>query len=213
MRGELQRGLEALGIEAGEAQVDRLIRYLELLAKWNRVYNLTAIAEPRRMVSHHLLDSLAILPWLPQQGRLLDVGTGAGLPGIPLAVMRPETDWVLLDSNGKKTRFVQQAIAELGLGRAKVVRSRVQDYHANAPADEAAFDVVLSRAYASLLDFARSADHLWSRSTRLMTLKTEPEETELSALRERGVRIDITRLAVPGIDAPRSLVILERQDS
>jgi len=208
MRAAIARGLGQLDITAAEEQIERLAAYLALLARWNRVFNLTAITEPPRMVSHHILDSLAILPHLPMAGRLLDVGTGAGVPGIPLAIMQPQADWVLLDSNGKKTRFVQQAIAELGLKRVKVVRSRVQDYHA-----EAFFDVVLSRAYASLRDFTASVRHLWSPATRLMTLKTEPEADEVCALREQGLHIDITRLRVPGITAPRSLVLLERTDT
>jgi 16S rRNA (guanine527-N7)-methyltransferase len=208
LKQPLSAGLAQLGIEATGEQVERLSAYLELLARWNRVFNLTAITDPPRMVSHHVLDSLAILPHLPEAGRLLDVGTGAGVPGIPLAIMQPRADWVLLDSNGKKTRFVQQAIAELGLERVTVVRSRVQDYHAGA-----FFDVVLSRAYASLRDFTASVRHLWSPATRLMTLKTEPEADEVRALREQGLHIDITRLRVPGITAPRSLVLLERTDT
>ena len=213
MREQIAEGLQTMGLAASESQVDALARYLELMAKWNRVYNLTAITDPARMVIRHILDSLSVAPWLPPQGRMLDVGTGAGLPGLPLAILLPETEWQLLDSNGKKTRFVQQAIAELGVnretaGRVKVVRTRVQDYHAEAP-----FSVVLSRAYASLLDFADSVDHLWQPGTRLMTLKTEPQEAELRALREQGIDIEITRPRVPGIEAPRSLVILERQDS
>ncbi len=206
MGQDIARGLERLGIEASSEQIDRLQRFLQLLAKWNRVYNLTAITDPQRMVTHHIYDSLSVLPWLPRQGRLLDVGTGAGLPGIPLAIMLPDTQWVLLDSNGKKTRFVQQAIAELGLKGVEVVRARVQDYHA-----EAFFDVVLSRAYAPLQDFIASVDHLWLPGTRLMTLKAEPEADALRALREQGLHDDIHRLRVPGIDMPRSLVILERR--
>ena len=208
MRDAIARGLCRMGIDATDGQREALEGFLKLLQKWNRVYNLTAITEPASMVSRHLLDSLAVLPHLPRAGRFLDVGTGAGLPGIPLAIMMPDCDWVMLDSNGKKTRFVQQAIAELRLARAKVVRARVQDYHA-----EAFFDVVLSRAYASLADFAQSVEHLRGPSTRLMTLKTEPEAGDLRALREQGYHIDITRLRVPGIDAPRSLVLLERTDT
>ncbi len=213
MRGQIAEGLRVMGLDASEAQVEALARYLELMAKWNRVYNLTAITDPAQMVIRHILDSLSVAPWLPTRGRLLDVGTGAGLPGLPLAILLPETEWRLLDSNGKKTRFVQQAIAELGLnrnqsGRVKVVRARVQDYHAEAP-----FAVVLSRAYASLPDFVHSVERLWLPETRLMTLKTDVAEAELRALREQGIDIEITRPRVPGLEAPRSLVILERQDS
>jgi 16S rRNA (guanine527-N7)-methyltransferase len=213
MQGKIAEGLRAMGIAASEAQVEALARYLELLSKWNRVYNLTAITDTDEMVARHILDSLSILPFLPRRGRLLDVGTGAGLPGIPLAILLPGTDWVLLDSNGKKTRFVQQAVAELGLKRVKVVQARVQDYHAEASAAAAPFDAVLSRAYASLVDFAHSVQSLWLPGTRLMALKSEPRDEELRTLREQGTNIDIIRLRVPGIDAPRSLVILERQDS
>lgn len=179
--------------------------YLSLLQKWNKTYNLTAIRDENRMVPYHLLDSLAIINHFPKQARCLDVGTGAGLPGIPLAIMLPESSWVLLDSNGKKTRFVQQAVAECGISNVKVVQSRVEDYHADST-----IDVIVSRAYASLQDFSVSVAHLWQTGTRLMSMKTEPGDTELRSIREQYVQIEIARLQVPGVAEKRCLVTLRR---
>lgn len=202
----LQDGLTGLGLEFNQDQVDKLNDYLELLQKWNRAYNLTAITDAGKMVSYHVLDSLAIAYSLPLAARCLDVGTGAGLPGIPLAILMPESSWVLLDSNGKKTRFVQQAIASCQLSNVKVVHMRVQDYHADSP-----FDVIVSRAYASLQDYVSSVNHLWYADTRLISMKTELSETELQAMQAHQYQLAVTQLQVPGIEEKRSLVTLRRQ--
>lgn len=182
-----------------------MIAYLELLQKWNRAFNLTAIRDPGKMLSYHLLDSLSIAEELSEAQQLLDVGSGAGLPGIPLAIALPETRWTLLDSNGKKTRFMQQALAHCGLDNAQVVHSRVEDYHA---AD--CFDVIISRAYASIAQFCTSVSHLLSPNTRLVTMKTALQDSEsdeldsnLFDLRQRVVR-------VPGIEEQRTLVTISR---
>jgi 16S rRNA (guanine527-N7)-methyltransferase len=206
MRKQLEAGLAGLGVNASPVQIDGLIRYLELLIKWNKAYNLTAITEPARMVTHHLLDSLSILPFMPARGRCLDVGTGAGLPGIPLAILMPDSQWVLLDSNGKKTRFVQQVIAECRLGHVRVVQSRVQDYHAGSD-----FDLIVSRAYASLHDFVASVEHLWGESTQLISMKTEPAAAEIDAVTATGLDVNIHHLDVPGIRERRSLITIKRQ--
>jgi 16S rRNA (guanine527-N7)-methyltransferase len=206
MRSQLESGLARLGVRASASQADSLIGYLELLGKWNKAYNLTAITDPARMVSHHLLDSLSICNEFSACANCLDVGTGAGLPGIPLAIMLPQSRWTLLDSNGKKTRFVQQAIAELRLEHVKVVQSRVQDYHADSD-----FDVIVSRAYASLQDFVTSVEHLIGPATQLLSMKTEPASHEIDDLPDMGLHVEVQHLAVPGIQRPRSLITVKRQ--
>lgn len=203
---KLEIGLAAMGIPVDSRQLLQLHTYLEQLKKWNRVYNLTAITDPERMVSYHILDSLALLQQVPQGAACLDVGTGAGLPGIPLAILRPDTRWALLDSNGKKTRFVQQAVASCGLLNVKVVHSRVQDYHADS-----SIDVIVSRAYASLQDFVSSVQHLWQPDTRLITMKTELSDSELQAIDTQKLDLEIFRLQIPGIAEKRSLVTIQRQ--
>jgi 16S rRNA (guanine527-N7)-methyltransferase len=203
---QLKEGLGELGIGYDQAQIDLWLSYVDLLLKWNKAYNLTAIKDASKMVDYHLLDSLAISESVPDTGQCLDVGTGAGLPGIPLAILRPQTQWVLLDSNGKKTRFVQQAVASCGLSNVKVVQARVQDYHAGS-----LFDLIVSRAYASLQDYVSSVHHLWQASTRLISMKTELGDTELQAMNEYPCDLEIKQLYVPGIVEKRSLVTLTRQ--
>jgi len=201
----LQDGLEQLDIAYTSSQIAQLQAYLQLLQKWNRTYNLTAITDVNRMVAYHLLDSLAIIKYIPVRAHCLDVGTGAGLPGLPLAIMRADSNWILLDSNGKKTRFVQQAIAESGISNVKVVQSRVEDYHADSK-----LDVIVSRAYASLQDFASSINHLWQPNTQVLSMKTEPDDMELQLIRARHYNVEINRLQVPGIAEERCLVTLKR---
>ncbi len=203
----LQAGLAGLNLSFDDRQIKQLKDYLELLIKWNKSFNLTAITDPQKMVAYHVLDSLSIISEMPQQGSCLDVGTGAGLPGIPLAIMLPESYWVLLDSNGKKTRFVQQAIASCGLSNVKVVHSRIQDYHADS-----SFDVIVSRAYSSLLDFVSSVDAIWQGNTRLITMKTELSENELQSLDSTLFKLQINQLQIPGIAEKRSLVTIQRQE-
>jgi 16S rRNA (guanine527-N7)-methyltransferase len=208
LQKEIRSGLQAMQLDASDAQIEQLAAYLELLKKWNKAYNLTAITDPRKMVAYHVLDSLSILDHIPPQGHCLDVGTGAGLPGIPLAIMLPESSWVLLDSNGKKTRFVQQAIAHCGLSHVKVVQSRVEDYHA-----ESSFDVIVSRAYSSLADFMATVEVLWQPNTQLLTMKTELADAESEAVDPSQYQMQTINLQVPGIAQKRSLVIVQRRKS
>ena len=203
----IKKGLDELSIPCTDYQLEKLCVYLALLQKWNKVHNLTGIKDEQKMVAYLILDSLAIHASIPAQASCLDVGTGAGLPGIPLAILFPQTHWVLLDSNGKKTRFVQQAIASCGLTHVKVVQSRIQDYDAASP-----FDVIVSRAYASLQDFMSSVDHLWQTNTRLITMKTELSDTETSAVDTNSYQIQVTPLQVPGIVEKRCLVSLQRKE-
>jgi len=184
----------------------QLAAYLAVLAKWNRTYNLTAIREPARMITHHVLDALAVLPHLPQRTglRVLDVGSGGGVPGIPLAIARPDWQVVMLDSNHKKSAFVQQAVIELALGNAEAVTARVEDYSPAAP-----FDIVISRAFADLATFAdTSARHL-APGGQLIAMKGVYPDEEIAAL-PPGIRIVGTRaLTVPGLDATRHLIAME----
>jgi 16S rRNA (guanine527-N7)-methyltransferase len=166
---QLAAGLQQMGIALDAAQQRRLLAYLALLQKWNRVFNLTAVRDPAQMVSRQLLDSLSILPWIHGY-RVLDVGTGAGLPGIPLAIALPDVAFTLLDANGKKTRFVQQAAAELGLGNVSVVHGRIE-----ALRDAEGFDVITSRAFASLADFLNATLHLLADGGRWLAMKGQAE--------------------------------------
>ena len=197
---ELHRGSAQLGISLSAEEQDKLLGYLALLRKWNKVYNLTAIRDEKQMVSHHLLDSLAVMPYL-WAGRWLDVGCGAGLPGIVLAVMRPSWQFTLLDSNSKKTSFVQQAIIEFELQNTSVHCSRVEDWK---PAEK--FDGIISRAFSELGEFLRSTRHLAAQHGRWVAMKGVPEQ-ELASVPE-GCRVEsVIPLQVPGLQASRSLVI------
>ena len=203
LASELRAGSEELGISLQQSQYDQLLEYLLLLAKWNQVYNLTAITEPRKMLSHHLLDSLSLMPSLLRANKVLDVGSGAGLPGIPLAIAMPATIWIMLDSNARKTRFIRQAIAHCGLRNAQVVQSRVQDYHAPD-----SLDFIVSRAYAPLADFCDSVAHLLTPKTRLLTMKTGLKRQEAQQLDTDRFEFEEETLTVPGIGETRSLVTI-----
>lgn len=196
----LQRGILQLGLTVGGETQQKLLDYLVLLVKWNRVYNLTAIRDPNQMVSHHLLDSLAVMPHL-NAGRWLDVGCGAGLPGLVLAICQPDWHITLLDSNSKKTGFVQQAIIELGLSNAEVRCARVEDFKATER-----FDGIISRAFTELGDFLRVTRHLIADNGRWVAMKGSPEQ-ELPGVPEDCSVERIIKLAVPGLDAARCLVV------
>ena len=199
----LQRGLLALGATLTDAQIERLERYLALLEKWNRVYNLTAIREPERMVTHHVLDSLAILPHV-RGTRALDVGSGAGLPGIPLAIARPELAVTLLDANHKKAAFLQQVVAELALANAAVASARVE----SCPTD-ARFDTIVSRAFADLGEFVAASARLLAPGGVIAAMKGVHPRDEIARL-PAGFRVrEIVKLAVPLLDAERHLVLVE----
>ena len=200
---QLRAGCGELGISLQQSQYDCLLEYLQLLGKWNQVYNLTAITQPQKMLSHHLLDSLSLMPSLLKSNKILDVGSGAGLPGIPLAIAMPETIWVMLDSNARKTRFIRQAIAHCGLQNAQVVQSRVQDYHAPD-----SLDFIVSRAYAPLAEFCNSVAHLLGPKTRLLTMKTGLRPEEAQQLDSDRFLIEEEMITVPGIRESRSLVTI-----
>lgn len=197
----IHNGLIDLNINR-PAAIAPLAGYVALLARWNRVYNLTSVRQPEDMVFRHILDSVAVLPWLCGP-RVLDVGSGAGLPGIPLAIVRPDCQFYLLDSNGKRTRFMQQAVTELGLTNVQVVQARVEAYR---PAE--LFDSILSRAFATLADMLHGAGHLCAPGGRLLALKGVYPDDELAAVPADYAVIGVQRLAVPGLTAERHVVHL-----
>lgn len=196
----LSRGIAQLGLSIDDAARKKLLDYVALIAKWNKVYNLTAIRDPERMIAHHLLDSLAVMPHM-SAGRWLDVGCGAGLPGLVLAICQPEWQITLLDSNTKKTSFVQQAIIELGLRNARVCSARVEEFQA-----EPKFDGIISRAFTELGDFLKITRHLLAPGGRWVAMKGSPQD-EMSGVPD-DCRVEaVISLCVPGLDAARSLVI------
>jgi 16S rRNA (guanine527-N7)-methyltransferase len=197
----LRGGLEALGLAlAGDAQ-ERLLAYLDLLAKWNKTYNLTAIRDPDKMVSHHLLDSLAVLPHLPP-GALADVGSGGGLPGIALAIAEPARRVTLNDANHKKAAFLQQAIIELQLANADVHAGRVQAWQ---PAQK--FACVITRGFAELAEFITACRHLVAPGGVLAAMKGVYPAAELEHVPGGADCRDVRRLRVPLLDAERHLVL------
>ena len=200
---QLAAGIAALGLTLPEGAEIKLLAYLALLDKWNRVYNLTAVREAERMVSHHLLDSLAAVPYF--QGKtVLDVGSGGGLPGIPLAIARPELRVTLIDSIAKKTAFLLQAKAELGLNNLNVVTSRVEAYR-----PEGLFDVITSRAFSDLKEFVTLTRHLLKPAGRWLAMKGLMPHEEIASL-PGWVRVSANYdLAVPGLEASRHLIVLE----
>ncbi len=202
---QLTRGLASLHLNLTADQQAKLLIYVQLLDKWNRIYNLTAVRNPRDMITRHLLDSLAVIPFI-KGPRVLDVGTGAGLPGIPLAISLPHLDFVLLDSVAKKTRFVVQAVSELGLSNVAVKTQRVEMYSSLG-----LFDTVVSRAFSSIAEFITVAGPLCRRNEgTLLAMKGRDPQNELSTL-PSGYRLkSIMRLAVPGLDEDRHVVQLIR---
>jgi len=198
----LRQGIADLGLTLPQSTTERLLDYLALLAKWNRVYNLTAIREERKWISHHLLDSLAVVPHLPA-GELVDVGSGAGLPGIPIAFACPDRQVTLLDSNRKKGAFLTQSSTELALANVKVVIERAESYR---PATT--FDVVISRAFSSIAEFIRLAGHLCKPGGVLAAMKGARPDAEIAQLPEAWKAETIIPLHVPQLDAERHLVML-----
>jgi 16S rRNA (guanine527-N7)-methyltransferase len=203
---QIEKGLAALHLAEPPGLAGMLADYLELLARWNETYNLTAVRVPEEMVTRHVLDSLAVLPFIGEE-RTLDVGTGPGLPGMVLAMARPGQRFVLLDSAGKKTRFVEHAAARLGLGNVDVVQARAESHR-----DEEGFAVVVSRAFSSVGDFIRLAGHLAGRGGRLLAMKGAFPETELAQLPAGWGLQGVHKLTVPGLQGRRHLLEFCRKD-
>jgi 16S rRNA (guanine527-N7)-methyltransferase len=205
---QLKAGIAALGLSLPDGAEAQLLAYLALLEKWNRVHNLTAVRGAERMVSHHLLDSLAAVPFFQAGGsdsiRVLDVGSGGGLPGIPLAIARPELQVTLIDSVAKKTAFLLQAKAELGLNNVRVVTGRVEDFRPGTR-----FDVITSRAFSDLKEFVTLTRHLLEPAGRWLAMKGLMPHEEIAYMPD-WVKVSANHaLVVPGLEASRHLIVLE----
>lgn len=205
---DLQGGLAAMGLDLSVGKQDKLLAYIALLGKWNRTYNLTAIREEKEMLTHHLLDSLAVIPALDKSAlaarRWADVGSGAGLPGIPLAIACPDLDMTSIEAVEKKSAFQRQARIELGLDNFTVENRRVEQ----VPGD--GFDFVISRAFADLADFVRLSAHLLKPAGRILAMKGAVAEDEIKRLPPAWVLRETLPLRVPGLDAQRHLLVLEK---
>ncbi len=199
----LQQGCDRLGIVLPPGAAGRLLDYVALLAKWNRAYNLTSVRKPQDMIARHLLDSLAVLPHLAGD-TLLDVGTGAGLPGLVLAIASPQRQVVLLDSNGKKIRFLRQAVADLGVANAEVVQERLEAYR-----PEHRFDTLISRAFSSLEVMLAQGSPLCRPEGRLLAMKGVYPVAEMDALATKEQVVAVHRLEIPGLEAERHLVVMQ----
>jgi 16S rRNA (guanine527-N7)-methyltransferase len=201
---KLAEGLSAMGLTLPADAQAKLIAYVRLIEKWNRVHNLTAVREPEQMVVLHLLDSLTVLPHVAEKRNLLDVGTGAGLPGIPLAIARPDLQVTLLDSNHKKTTFLTQAKAELALTNVSVISERVEAWRPAAP-----FDAVVSRAFSELSDFVTQARHLVAPGGVMLAMKGVYPFDEIAKVPATHRVENVVELNVPSLDAKRHLVFLK----
>lgn len=222
----LRAALDVLGLlpsneSEQRALTNSMLDYLGLLAKWNRIYNLTALREPEQMLVQHIFDSAAVVPALHRcvekwaepsrqtQPTIVDVGSGGGLPGIVIALLWPQADLVLVEPVAKKAAFLQQVVAELALTNVRVLRSRVEDLAATLPAP----DVIVCRAFASLADYAQAVQALASAHTVVTAMKAAVDEAEKSALTNTWQIAEIVPLQVPELDARRSLVVLERAET
>lgn len=203
MKSMLLTALNENHLALPEEATDKLVRYLELLQTWNKVFNLTSITDPREMVYLHIIDSLLTAPFLTGQ-RFLDVGSGAGLPGIPLAILHPEHEWVLLDKNNKKTRFMTQAIAELKLTNVQTVHTRAEDYH-----PEHCFDSILSRAYATLELFIKTTRHLLCKNGTFIALKGKLPQEELTEVASLCSEAPVSSVCMKGMTLERHIVCMK----
>lgn len=203
---ELKQGSQALGLDLSDEALGLLLKYQDALVLWNKAYNLTAIRDPKEMLVKHLLDSLSILKDLPQ-GRLLDVGTGGGMPGMIIALCQPERNCVLLDSNGKKIRFLKQFIADLKLKNVIAVQTRVENEESIQELGK--FDVITSRAFASLLDFVDAARPYMHESTIIAAMKGLVPTEEMQQLKAE-FSCQVIGLQVPRLDEQRHLLLLQQ---
>ena len=204
--GQLRDGLAAMNLSLSDSQQQQLLAFLALLNKWNKAYNLTAVRDERVMVSRQLLDSLSILPWVTTD-HLLDVGAGGGLPGIPLAIVFPEKRFTLLDSNGKKTRFLNQCVLELGLDNVEVIHGRAEDCQPDQP-----FTQISSRAFTALENLVTWCGDLLANDGEFLAMKGQYPDDEVAAL-PAGWQVESSHsLTVPGADGERHLLIVARAE-
>ncbi|HLQ26756.1 MAG TPA: 16S rRNA (guanine(527)-N(7))-methyltransferase RsmG [Acidiferrobacterales bacterium] len=198
----LTQGLQALKLRLPPEARRALLDFVLLLDKWNQAYNLTAVRDPQQMITRHILDSLSVLPFV-KGPRVLDVGSGAGLPGIPLALAQPQLDFVLLDSNAKKTRFITQAVADLRIKNVEIAQERVEKYQPRKK-----FNTLISRAFASIADMLASTGHLADAGAEFLAMKGVYPQEELAAIPQHYQVSSVQALQVPGLDAARHLVII-----
>ena len=199
-------GLKQLGLNCSPEQLNALKQYVDLLERWNKTYNLTAIRNAKDMISLHIFDSLIVAD-LIKGGTCLDVGSGAGLPTIPLAIFQPQRQFTALDTNGKKTRFIQQAVIELGLKNVSVVQSRVENWQS-----EIKFDAIISRAFASIYDFVTSSSTHLSKDGILYAMKGQFPDAEMQYLPKGFVLHETYKLDVPFVDGERHLLVIRTQN-
>lgn len=195
-----------MGLHYSVPVQQKLVHYIQLIARWNKAFNLTAVRDVEEMVSKHLLDSLVVQPYLEGE-RVLDVGSGAGLPGIPFAITSPEKRFVLIDSNGKKTRFLTQAKIDLKLDNIEVVHQRVEDYQPVSDGHRIYFDVITARAYATTDDILRSTAHLQNENTRILVMQGKLDE---QVDNDHYQVIEKHTLDVFGLDAERHLLEIKK---
>ena len=205
MQELLSLALKENHLDVGQDAQQKLLQYLHLLKEWNQVFNLTTIIKPRDMVYLHIIDSLIVQPFIHGK-RLLDVGSGAGLPGIPLAIVNPELEWVLLDKSNKKTRFLTQVIAELSLRNATAIHSRCEQFH-----PEARFDSILSRAFGTISMFVTTTEHLLCPDGNWIAMKGKFPQDEVNNLPDRFVVEQSRRLEIIGMTVERHIVCLRKK--
>ncbi|GGE93434.1 16S rRNA (guanine(527)-N(7))-methyltransferase RsmG [Kangiella profundi] len=197
-----------IGITLTDDKSERLLNYLSLLLKWNKAFNLTAITNPEEALNLHLLDSVSVSPAISNYETLLDVGTGGGLPGIPLAIINPEKQFTLLDTNSKKTRFLKQVVYELGLTNVTVINQRVQDFE-----NQSGYACILSRAFASLADIVQWTEHLLAADGHWLAMKGQYPQQELDELPETTELVSAQEVKLPGVNASRWFIYLKQKQS
>ncbi|NOQ88874.1 MAG: 16S rRNA (guanine(527)-N(7))-methyltransferase RsmG [Gammaproteobacteria bacterium] len=206
LRQQLEHGLKQMGLHYPVEMQQKLVHYIQLIARWNKTFNLTAIRDVEEMVSKHLLDSLVVQPYL-EGDTVLDVGSGAGLPGIPFAITSPDKHFTLIDSNGKKTRFLTQAKIDLKLNNVEVIHQRVEDYQPVADGHRIYFDIITARAYAATDDILSSTAHLQNEATRLLIMQGKLD-ADISSNQYELIETHV--LDVYGLDAERHLLEIKK---
>jgi 16S rRNA (guanine527-N7)-methyltransferase len=209
LRQQLAHGLKQMGLHHPVEVQQKLVHYIQLIARWNKAFNLTAVRDVEEMVSKHLLDSLVVQPYV-EGCAVLDIGSGAGLPGIPFAITSPEKQFTLIDSNGKKTRFLTQAKIDLKLDNVEVVHQRVEDYQPVSDGHRIYFDVITARAYAATDEILSTSAHLQNETTRILVMQGKLDE---QIKNDQYQLIESHKLDVYGLDAERHLLEIKKRPS